>query len=330
MHSALTPTLANRFASIALGHVTKEFPNKLDHVLGGSDDALRPRDLHPIFYGSFDWHSCVHSYWLLARIRRLFPELPLKMEIDGLFERAFTKENIDGELAYLGRPLSTGFERPYGWAWALMLVAEFRRSGLSDLNPLGDAFAERFRKYLPKLTYPIRGGTHGNSAFALILAGEYARIANDDAFLELMTSCARNWFGDDRNAPAWEPSGDDFLSSTLVEAECMRSLLPRGEFRGWLDRFLPDLGHGRPASIFQPAKVSDRSDGKIAHLDGLNLSRAWCMRRLAKSLDGDPRQQVLLEAAETHIEASLAQVSGDYMGEHWLATYAFIALEAKT
>ncbi len=228
----LTQNLAERYAAIALGHVTREFPNKLDHVLNDEGDARTPRDLHPIFYGSFDWHSCVHGYWMLARLLRLFPENARAGDIGRLFDDAFTEIKVGKETAYLMRPSSAGFERPYGWAWLLMLASELRR--VSDkrwaavIQPLEDAFVQRFMQFLPKLTYPIRAGTHGNTAFALILTEEYARAAGNKPLLDLMKPRARDWFGRDRNAPAWEPSGDDFLSGTLVEAECMRVLLPRG------------------------------------------------------------------------------------------------------
>ena len=330
MDPRLTQDLAERYIGIALGHVTKEYPNKLDHVMTEDADARTPRDLHPIFYGSFDWHSCVHSYWLLARLLRLFPENSRAEDIRLLFESAFTEANVADEVAYLARPSSGGFERPYGWAWTLMLGAELSRA--RDLRwskqfaPLERAFAARFVQFLPKLTYPIRAGTHGNTAFALILTEEYARAVGDEALKPLMIRRARDWFGDDRNAPVWEPSGDDFLSGTLVEAECMRVLLPSDKFAAWFVAFLPDLGEQEPKTLFTPATVSDRSDGKIAHLDGLNLSRAWCMKRIASSLGDDPRAAILRETAERHIVTALPHVAGDYMGEHWLATYALMAL----
>jgi DUF2891 family protein len=318
----LTEDLAGRYAGIALGHVTKEFPNKLDHVLTAAGDAQTPRDLHPIFYGSFDWHSCVHSYWLLARVRRLFPGNARAGDIGRLFAETFTEEKIAGELAYLKRPSSAGFERPYGWAWLLMLAAEFRRMGSPVLKPLEEAFVARFRGFVPKLTYPIRAGTHGNTAFALILADDYARVVGDDGFRAVLGGRARDWFGADRDAPAWEPSGDDFLSPTLVEAECMHRALSPEDFALWFAAFLPRLSAREPRILFEPATVSDRSDGKIAHLDGLNLSRAWCMRLLAAA----PGAEVFADAAERHIQSALAHVAGDYMGEHWLATYALMAL----
>ncbi|HVU19624.1 MAG TPA: DUF2891 domain-containing protein [Rhizomicrobium sp.] len=330
MDPRLTQELAERYIGIALGHVTKEYPNKLDHVMTQDADARAPRDLHPIFYGSFDWHSCVHSYWLLARLLRLFPDNARASDVFYLFESAFTEANVADEAAYLARPSSGGFERPYGWAWALMLAAELRRSRdqrwTKQFAPLERAFAARFMQFLPKLTYPIRGGTHGNTAFALILTEEYARAVGDTALKDLMASRARYWFSADSNAPAWEPSGDDFLSGTLVEAECMRALLPPDEFARWFSAFLPTLDKQEPKTLFTPATVSDRSDGKIAHLDGLNLSRAWCMKRMANSLGQSPLAAILRETAEHHIVTALPHVAGDYMGEHWLATYALMAL----
>ncbi|MDE2181385.1 MAG: DUF2891 domain-containing protein [Alphaproteobacteria bacterium] len=323
--------LADHYATIALGHVTREFPNKLDHVLNEAADARAPRDLHAIFYGSFDWHSCVHSYWMLARLRRLFPDAASAAAIARRFDDAFTPANVAGEVAYLSRPLSAGFERPYGWAWLLMLAAELRRDAAGErwsrvVRPLEEAFVARLKAFLPKLTYPVRAGTHANTAFALALAAEYAEVAQDIALLDLLADRAEAWFGLDQEAPAWEPSGDDFLSPTLIEAECMHRLMPPGAFSDWFAGYLPSLVHQIPRTLFQPAVVSDRSDGKIAHLDGLNLSRAWCMRALARSVADDPREPILRDGAEAHLAVALPHVAGDYMGEHWLSTYAVLAL----
>ena len=324
MAHALTPETASRFARIALGHVEQEYPNKLDHVMAGPEDARGPRDLHPIFYGSFDWHSCVHGYWLLARLLRRVPNLSEAGPVRALFDRQLTTDKVAAELAYLHRPLSRGFERPYGWAWLLMLQAELAR--LEDprwadaLAPLAAAFADRFRDFLPKATYPIRTGTHFNTAFALSLAFDYADTCRDPALRTLCAGTATGWYRQDRDCPVWEPSGDDFLSPSLMEAECMRRALPLAEFLDWFAAFLPGMQADRwPAALVTPATVSDRSDGKIAHLDGLNLSRAWCWRAL-----GYP------QAAKPHLEASLPHVAGDYMGEHWLATFALLALEARS
>ncbi|HEX5378218.1 MAG TPA: DUF2891 domain-containing protein [Phenylobacterium sp.] len=330
--SALTADAASRFAAIALGHVAREYPNKLDHVLAGPDDARGPRDLHPIFFGSFDWHSCVHGYWLLATLRRLYPDMAQAPAIDALFADAFTAEKVEAERAYLDRPGARGFERPYGWAWLLKLQAELlaqEAPWAERLAPLAQAFADRFREFLPRATYPIRTGVHSSTAFALALAHDYAVAAQDAPLRALLRDKARAWYGADRDAPAWEPSGDDFLSATLMEAECMRRVLDPAAFRAWFATFLPDAALSLPATLFAPATVSDRSDGKIAHLDGLNLSRAWCWRSISAALAfDDPLGPVAHDAAERHLAASLPHVAGDYMGEHWLASFALLALLA--
>ncbi|HEV2080593.1 MAG TPA: DUF2891 domain-containing protein [Allosphingosinicella sp.] len=329
MRHQLTPEIAQRFAEIALGHVTREYPHKLDHVMDGPEDVLGPRALHPIFFGSFDWHSCVHGYWLLLRVRRLFPDLAVARRVEQLADEMLTAENVTGELAYLDRAYSGGFERPYGWAWLLALHREAQLHGdgpwAATLEPLARAFAERFHAFLPKLTYPIRTGTHFNTAFALILALQWAG-ANDDALAGLIRSRAEDYYREDRDCPAWEPGGDDFLSSALVEALCMRRAIKHREFSSWLVQFLPDLAVGEPRSLFIPAEVSDRSDGKIAHLDGFNLSRAWCWRGIAGALE-PVLAQLAHSAADDHLDASLPHVAGDYMGEHWLATFALLALD---
>jgi hypothetical protein len=332
----LSPGLANQFARAALGHVTREYPGKLEHVLTGPDDLVTPRALHPIFYGSFDWHSCVHGYWLLARLLRLCPELTEAQPIRELFATSFTRENVAVELAYLSRPFTRTFERPYGWSWLLKLAAELQahphdESGLwSDaLRPLAEAFAMRFLDFLPKARYPIRTGAHSSTAFALALAMDYALTSNDVALASVVTRAARNWYLNDADCQAWEPSGEDFLSPCLIEAECMRRVLPSEEFSGWFSRFLPRVVQREPGTLFQPVVASDRSDGKIAHLDGLNLSRAWCWSSLAGALDpSDPRAALLREAAAGHLQASIPHISEDYMGEHWLASFALLALEA--
>ncbi|MFT3765391.1 MAG: DUF2891 domain-containing protein [Minicystis sp.] len=335
MH-VLTPELASRFAAIALGHVTREYPNKMDHVLGGPGDVKGPRDLHPIFYGSFDWHSCVHGYWLLARLRRLHPGLAEADRIRDLFDAHLVGEKVAAEVAYLQRPESRGFERPYGWAWLLMLAAELARADADEgrrwaraLAPLGEAFADRFVSFLPRATYPVRSGAHNNTAFALALAQEHAVVTGNTNLARIAAETARGWYGRDVGCQAWEPSQDDFLSPALVEAECMRRALPEAEFRAWFACFLPQAAAGEPATLFRPATVSDRSDGKIVHLDGLNLSRAWCWRSIAAALpEGDPVRARARAAAEDHLDASLPHVAGDYMGEHWLSTFALLALTA--
>jgi hypothetical protein len=317
--TVLDAELASRMAGIALGHVTLEYPHKLDQVLTADEDLASPRALHPVFFGSFDWHSCVHGWWTLLTLRRLYPDIAEAAEIEVLADDSFTADKVAGELAFLDRPLTRGFERPYGWAWLLYLHLEATRHGErwgAELEPLARAFAERLRDYLQVLTYPIRVGTHFNTAFALILSLEWAEEF-DSPLAELIRERALHWFGSDRDCQAWEPGGDEFLSPALTEALCMARTHP-ALFPRWFAEFLPRLAERQPATLFVPAIVSDRSDGKIAHLDGLNLSRAWCWREL-----GYP------EVAELHLAAAMPHLSGDYMGEHWLASFALLALLSR-
>jgi hypothetical protein len=327
---SLDSDTAARFARIALGHVRQEYPHKLDHVLGSDEDALPPHVLHPIFYGSFDWHSCVHGWWTLLTLRRLFPDTDEARAIEKLADQSFTAEKVEVERAYLDRPLSKGFERPYGWAWLLQLHLEASRhadaSWAAELEPLARAFANRLREHLQVLTYPIRVGTHFNTAFALVLSLEWAQEF-DEPLAEAICGCAKHWFENDRDCQAWEPGGDEFLSPALIEALCMARVLTEPEFHGWFSGFLPRVDCGEPASLFMPATVSDRSDGKIAHLDGLNLSRAWCWISLAPLLPED--SQLAYDTAEAHLATAMPHVAGDYMGEHWLATFALLALLAS-
>jgi hypothetical protein len=323
----LTPEIAAGFARSTLGHVGREYPYKLDQVLAGPDDLASPSRRHPIFHGSYDWHSCVHGWWQLLTIARLFPDLP---EADAIRIRAdsmLTPEKTAGELATLESAHQT-FERPYGWAWALALHQEAARHDAAwgaALEPLARAFAERFRAHLPKLTYPIRSGAHANTAFALVLALDWAE-AHDPALADLCRDRARAWFAGDRDCQAWEPGGDEFLSASLCEALLMTRVVA-ADFAGWFDGFLPRAAERAPATLFTPATVSDRSDGKIAHLDGVNLSRAWCWRGIAAVLGPThPAYATMVETAERHIAASLPHITDDYMGEHWLASFALLAL----
>ncbi len=332
MAHVLDAAIASRFATAALGHVTREYPNKMDHALAGPADVQGPRALHPIFFGSFDWHSCVHGWWTLFTLLRLYPDLPEAGRIRSLADRLFTAQNVAAETAYLDRPGSRGFERPYGWAWLLMLAAELERHGddrAAALRPLARAFARRFTDFLPLADYPVRVGTHYNTAFALRLALDYAEAVGDSDLAALCRDRALCWHATDRDCQAWEPSQDEFLSPALIEAVLMRRTFAPEVFAAWFDAFLPRLAERRPSTLFAPASVSDRSDGKIAHLDGLNLSRAWCWREIAAALPStDPRRSIALEAAEVHLDAALPHVTGDYMGEHWLASFALLALLA--
>ncbi|MEO8675724.1 MAG: DUF2891 domain-containing protein [Casimicrobiaceae bacterium] len=333
---SLDAASAAQFADIALANVVREYPGKADHVLGGNADLLSPRVLHPAFYGSYDWHSCVHMHWLLVHVRRLHPGLPQRSAIDALLDRHLTPANISAECAYLRRPHAQSFERPYGWTWLLKLADELALSTDNDarrwaaqLAPLARAIVERYLGWLPKSDYPIRYGMHSNSAFGLLFALDFAKRAGEDTLANLCVDKARTWYGDDRDVPAaWEPSGFDFLSPALVEAELMRRVLPSAEFASWLSAFLPDMRERRPVQLFTPVNVSDRGDPHIVHLDGLNLSRAWCFRGIASALpERDPRAAVAREAAAVHLAAGLAGLdSADYLGSHWLASFAALAL----
>ncbi len=322
---------ATRFATLTLSHIDQQYPFKLDQVLNGHDDIAAPATLHPIFHGSFDWHSCVHGWWQLLTLLRLYPDSPAAPAIRTKANAMLVPDKVAGELAYLSRANTNGFVRPYGWAWLLALHGEACRHDApwgAALEPLARAFAARFRAFLPKLTYPMRVGTHFNIAFALVLAHDWARDRDPD-LVALIAARAYDWFSADRACQAWEPGGDEFLSPALTEALLMSRLLSTNEFTAWFAAFLPYLASGQPETLFTPATVSDRSDGKIAHLDGLNLSRAWCWRGIARALgDGHALTAVAERTAQAHIAASLPHIADDYMGTHWLATYALLALGA--
>jgi hypothetical protein len=329
----LTAAVASRFARNTLEAVRREFPNKLDHVLAGPEDALPPSRLHPSFYGCYDWHSAVHGHWMLARLLRRFPRLPEAPAIRTVLDEHLAADRIRVETAYFLAPAHRGFERPYGWAWLLKLAAELGggdgpgdRSWREGLRPLAEAVAAAFRKHLPALAHPNRTGVHGNTAFSLNLALDYARTAGDPALDALLEERARNYYLEDRNGPlGWEPGGEDFLSPCLEEAALMARILPPEAFRPWLEGFLPDLGRD---PRLEPATVPDRTDPRMVHLDGLNLSRARCLRALAAALGpGNPLVPVLEGCARAHGVAALPHVvSGNYLGDHWLASFAVLLL----
>ena len=321
----LDAATAERFAALTLGHLTREWPYRLDQVLNGPADLALPSALHPIFHGSFDWHSCVHGWWQVMRLARLFPAMGQTAAIEALADQMLVPERVAGEVAYLDRPMSAGFERPYGWGWLLALHDELAlrpdRPWAAALEPLARAFAARFAAYLPKLSYPVRSGKHDSTAFALIHALRWA-LTHDAALAELIEERSRAWFGADRDARPWEPSGEDFVSATLCEAVLMQAVLGP-EFQAWLAAFLPDPYGAPTACLRTPATVTDRSDGRLAHLDGLNLARAWCWRTLAQNL---PEPASARAIADAHLDAALPHLADDYMGEHWLATFALLAL----
>ena len=333
---SLDAASASRFADIALANVVREFPGKPDHVLGDDADLVAPRALHPAFYGSYDWHSCVHMHWLLVHVRRRYPDLPQRAAIDARLDRHLTRANVAAECAYLERPLAQSFERPYGWTWLLKLADELAlvddegaRRWAHALAPLTRAIVQRYFAWLPKANYPVRYGMHSNSAFGLMFAIDYARGAGDARLLSAGVDKAMTWFASDRDIPAaWEPSGFDFLSPALVEAELMRKVLGPDEFSRWLSAFLPGMEKCQPETLFTPVAVSDRGDPHIVHLDGLNLSRAWCLRGIASALPvHDPRVECARRAAAAHLAAGLAGLASvDYLGAHWLATFAALAL----
>jgi len=329
----IDPALAARFAALTLDHLGLQYPYKLDLVLIGPHDLVAPSTLHPIFHGSFDWHSNVHGWWQLMRLLRRVPDLPQRDAIRARADAMLVPDKVAGEIARLARPYSATFERPYGWAWLLALHDELthHRAPWADaIAPLARAFADRFHAHLPMLTYPIRSGAHANTSFALIHAHRWAQ-RHDPALAALIATRASDWFGADRDCQAWEPGGDEFLSSALTEALLMAQLLPAPAFRGWFDAFLPRAAQREPATLFAPAHVSDRSDGKIAHLDGLNFARAWAWRGIAAALGDDhPAAAPARATADAHLAASLPHVADDYMGSHWLASFALLAIDQLT
>ncbi|HSS03178.1 MAG TPA: DUF2891 domain-containing protein [Kofleriaceae bacterium] len=323
---------ASPFARLALDCVQRELPNSIQHLINEPGDVRRPRELHPAFYGCLDWHSAVHGHWLLVRLVRTVPGLREAAAIRAALDANLTAASIAAEVAYFAAPNRGSYERTYGWAWLLQLAAELHgwrdddaRRWAANLQPLSDAIAARYLAFLPRQTYPIRTGVHANTAFGLALALDFARATGHGALEALLVERATAYYAADRDAPAaWEPSGEDFLSPSLMEADLMRRVLPAASFAPWLHGFLPRL----PPELAHPAIVSDRSDGKLAHLDGLNLSRAWCLRAVAAALPaGDPLRPALVAAADEHTSTGLAHVmTGDYMGEHWLASFAVYLL----
>lgn len=311
----LDDQLAERLARTAIDNIGREYPNAPGHLLRGPSDLRAPRELHPCFYGSYDWHSCVHQHWLLARLLRLGRAGSQVDEARAVLA-ALMPEKVEVEAAYLRD--HPAFERTYGWGWLLKLADELDSAVLA---PAVTAVREQWMAHLPDATYPIRAGTHANSAFGLALAIDHARLARDAAFESALVGRARDWFGKDRDYPArLEPGGDDFLSGALMEAALMTRVLDAGAFAGWWSSFLPAL----PSSLTEPAVVTDRSDPKLAHLDGLNFSRAWCWRMIAAAT-ADVAADT---AAERHLDAAMPHLfSGEYAGEHWIGTFALLALE---
>jgi hypothetical protein len=330
--ATLEPAAAARFAQLALDCVHKEYPNKIAHVLNSDADVTPPRALTPAFYGCYDWHSSVHGHWLLARLARLFPDTELATAARAALARSLTPANIAAEVAYLRGPGRTSFERPYGLAWLLQLAAELRnwddpqaRQWAETLVPLEIESAQRVMAWLPRLQYPIRSGEHSQTAFAFGLMADWSQARGDVGMARLLEQRARTYYLQDRGcALRYEPSGEDFVSPCLAEADFMRRVLPAGEYSAWLAKFLPGIPRDGRADWLTPGVVTDRSDPKLAHIDGLNLSRAWMLEGIASGLpERDKRRAALLAAARAHAEAALPAVTGEhYEGGHWLGTFA--------
>jgi len=328
---------AARFAALALKCLHQEYPNHISHTLNSDSDARPPRELTPAFYGCLDWHSDVHGHWLLVRLIRLFPDAPFVTAARGAIAQSFTPQNIAAETAYLRGSGRASFERPYGLAWLLRLAAELRRFDDADahnwsatLAPLESEVVARLESYLPKLYYPIRIGEHDQTAFSLGLMWDWAAVSGDARMRALLSDAAQRFYRHDRNCPlAYEPSGEDFLSPCLAEADFMRRVLAPAEFARWLSAFLPQIprDHGAsadPTAWLPPGVVTDRADPKLAHIDGLNLSRAWMLEGIAHGLPShDARIVALLATAAKHADAALPAVTGEhYEGGHWLGTFA--------
>ena len=332
----LSDAQAAAFSKLALDCIVTQYPNKPMQVMVGDESALTPRQLHPVFYGCFDWHSAVHGHWLLVRLLKLHPGHPEAQRTRAALAAQFSAEALLAEAEYFDAKHNRSFERMYGWAWLLRLAVELRTFDDPDaqawaerLAPLEQRVVALTLDYLPRLDWPVRTGVHPNTAFALGQALDYARAAGHAQLEELLVDRSLAYFAADRQYPVnYEPSGEDFFSAALAEADLMRRVLPPPAYSDWLDGLFPGLRQGDLGRLLEPATVSDVTDGKIVHLAGLNLHRAWTMRSVAWALPADDlRAQVLLESASDHLAAGLDYVfSGHYEGEHWLATFAVYGL----
>jgi len=335
-HEELDEAAAGRFAGLALGCVHREYPNKIAHVLGSDVDTRPPRELTPAFYGCYDWHSSVHGHWLLARLAHLYPEAGFATKARAALAVSLTPANVAAEVAYLRGPGRASFERPYGLAWLLQLAAELRswqdpdaQRWAKSLQPLELEAAQRIKSWLPKLRYPIRSGEHSQTAFAFGLARDWSAATGDATLTALVDERSRAYYLRDVDCPlSYEPSGEDFLSPCLAEADLMRRVLPSAEFAKWLRKFLPGIPKSGSADWLPPGIVTDRSDPKLAHIDGLNVSRAWMLEGIAAGLpENDVRRRSLQAAAAAHAAAALPAVTGEhYEGGHWLGSFAVYLL----
>ena len=327
---SITKEMAETLSELPMMCIEKEYPNKLNQTLTDVGEIGQPKDLHPAFYGCFDWHSSVHGHWMLVKLLKLYPDLSTGDEIKRLLKSNITQKNIIVEVDYFLRKSEKSFERTYGWAWLLKLHAELMdwddplAAELTlNLQPLTNLMVTRYAEFLPKLNYPIRSGEHPNTAFGLALAFDYAKTAKNDTLEDLIVQRSKDFFMNDAGCQmGWEPGGFDFLSPCLQEADLMARVLPQNDFKIWLSKFLPDLSN--TSYQLSEAKVSDRSDGKLVHLDGVNFCRAWSLNKIAKT---EPSYSHLIDVANKHLDASLPNiVDGGYEGEHWLASFAIYAL----
>jgi len=336
LQNRLTDLQVTAFAQLALAGIVREWPNKPGQVYSGPESALTPRAMHPVFYGSFDWHSAVHGHWLLVRLLKEYPNASSTTEIRRVLNQQLETQALLQEAAYFDAKQNSGFERMYGWAWLLRLATELHawddadgRRWAAALRPLEQRIVVGVSDYLPRLSFPIRTGTHPDTAFALAFELDYARAVGNTKLAALILQKARDFYLADRDYPSrYEPSGEDFFSSGLNEADLMRRVLPQAEFVAWLDGFLPDATHGDLSNLGVPVHVSDPTDGRLVHLAGLDLSRAWTLHGIANALpEEDLRRQLLTDAALAHTEVGLDYVfSGFYEGDHWLASFAVYLL----
>jgi len=335
----IDPASVERFANLALACVHQEYPNKIGHVMSSDADVGPPRELTPSFYGCFDWHSCVHGHWLLVRLAKLYPDAAFAPAARAALGTSFAPERIAAEVRYLNAEGRASFERPYGLAWLLCLTDELRswpdeqaQQWAKNLAPLEQAAADRLREWVPKLHYPIRTGEHSQSAFAFGLVLDWAETAGDTGMSELVSGVARRFHLDDVSCPlSYEPSGEDFFSPCLAEADLIRRVLAPPEYATWLGRFLPQIPTTPTATWLPLGVVTDRADPRLAHIDGLNLSRAWMLEGILSGLpESDPRRPALQAAADAHRSAGLVAVTGEhYEGGHWLGTFATYLVTAK-
>jgi hypothetical protein len=326
--------VASGFAKLALKCIQKEYPNKLDHVMNDASEVEPPSKLHPAFYGCFDWHSSVHGHWMLIRLLKLFPDLENALETRKALNENLSESNIKSEVEYLNKPNRKSFERTYGWAWLLKLAEELQgwddpqgKTWFANLKPLADAIVQRYIDFIPKQNYPIRTGVHPNTAFGISFALDYARATKNYHLESLLIERGMTYYYNDTNYDAkWEPGGEDFFSPALMEADLMRRILEPNHFEEWFKKFLPDAS--KTKSLLEPAVVTDRTDPKLVHLDGLNLSRAWCMFGIANHLPkNDPLRKIFITSAIKHAKTGLQYISsGNYEGEHWLASFAVYML----